>query len=422
MDWVLGDCEYCHVDMNGASNQDREPTSAPLHRDVAAIARISVVQKILEVICRTTGLGFSAIARVTDGQWIACAVRDEISFGLEPGGELELQTTLCHEVRCSGDVIAIDHVETDQKFADHQTPRMYGFQSYISVPIRLPDGTFFGTLCAIDPKPAIVNTPDVIGMFTLFADLIAQHLDGQTRLTASETALAVERETAQFREQFMAVLGHDLRNPLAAIRSGADILALDPLDGETADVVSIIQRSASRMTSLIENVLDFARGRLGGGLSAHLKPSPKLSGHLQQVVTELQTSWPAREINYEWRNDDQPAPPVSCDMGRVGQLLSNLLANALTHGDPASPVWVRAGCRSNGFELCVTNHGPTIPPTVQEHLFRPFARGTARPGQEGLGLGLYIATEIARAHDGSLTVQSTAGETCFTFRMGPTET
>ena len=375
------------------------------------------MRKILEVACRSSGMGFSAIARVTDGQWIACAVQDDISFGLKPGGELELQTTLCHEVRCNGELIAIDHVTLDPKFADHPTPKMYGFESYISVPIVLADGTFFGTLCAIDPKPAVVNTPEMIGMFTLFADLIAQHLDGQARVAASEAALAGERETAQFREQFMAVLGHDLRNPLAAIRSGADILAIDPPDRETADVVSIIQRSSARMTTLIENVLDFARGRLGGGLSAHLAPRPKLRSHLQQVVTELQTSWPAREIKYEW-SSPADAPPVVCDAARVGQLLSNLLANALSHGDPASPVWVRTGSYGNGFELCVTNQGPTIPAAVQEQLFRPFSRGAAKPGQEGLGLGLYIATEIAKAHEGALTVQSTDGETCFTFRMG----
>ena len=183
-------------------------------QDVAAIGSIGVVPTILEVMCRVTGLGFSAVARVTEDRWIACAVRDEIEFGLKPGGELQIETTICNEIREHGRVVAIDHVAEDERYCGHPTPEMYGFQSYISVPIRLPDGRFFGTLCAIDPKPARVNRFETIGMFKLFADLIALHLDAQERLNRSETALQDERQRAELQDQFIAVLGHDLRNPL----------------------------------------------------------------------------------------------------------------------------------------------------------------------------------------------------------------
>jgi GAF domain-containing protein len=185
--------------------------------DIASINKIEVVHQILEVVCRTTGLGFSAVARVTESHWVACAVRDEIQFGLQPGGELQIETTICDEIRESGYLVAIDHVAEDANFCNHPTPKMYGFQCYISVPIKLPDGRFFGTLCAIDPRPARVNTPETIGMFKLFADLIGQHLDAQERMTANEAALLSERETAKLREQFIAVLGHDLRNPLGRL-------------------------------------------------------------------------------------------------------------------------------------------------------------------------------------------------------------
>jgi hypothetical protein len=114
---------------------------------------------------------------VTEKRWIACAVRDEISFGLQPGEELRVETTICDEVRASGHVMAIDQATEDQLFRDHPTPKMYGFESYISVPIQRPDGRFFGTLCALDPKPAAVRNPQIIGMFTLFANLIGFHLD-----------------------------------------------------------------------------------------------------------------------------------------------------------------------------------------------------------------------------------------------------
>lgn len=384
--------------------------------DVAAVQQIDVVKQILEVVCRTTGLGFAAVARVTDQRWIACAVRDEIGFGLQPGGELELQTTICNEIRQSGHAVAIDHVDRDGAFCNHPTPRKYGFQSYVSVPIRLKDGSIFGTLCAIDPKPARVNTPEVLGMFQLFADLIGRYLDAQDRMRASETALAHERKIAHLRDQFMAVLGHDLRNPLNAILSATELLrVLQPDEGaeDAAEATLVIERSARRMVALIENLLDFARGTMGGGISVHRIPEPRLKNILEQVIQELQITGPNRTL----RQEISLHQVLSCDAGRLAQMLSNLLANALTHGAPDQPVWIRAEIIDDTFELSVTNLGPTIPPEIIGQLFQPFARGKIRPGEQGLGLGLYIASEIARAHGGTLTAASQDGQTRFTFRM-----
>lgn len=137
--------------------------------DISAVSKIDAVASILEVICRTTGMGFSAVARVTQDRWVACAVRDEIAFGLLPGGELDVKTTICDEIRDSGRAVIIDHVAEDKDYCGHHTPRMYGLQSYISMPIVLPNGEFFGTLCAIDPRSARLNRPEVIGMFRNFA-------------------------------------------------------------------------------------------------------------------------------------------------------------------------------------------------------------------------------------------------------------
>src|SRR5579872_3180286 len=144
--------------------------------DVDAIKRIDAIPRILEVVCRSTGMGFAAIARVTDDRWICCAARDEIGFGLRPGDELKLETTICSEIRQSHQAVVIDHVAEDEIFSGHHTPAMYGFQSYISTPILLADGSMFGTLCAIDPRPARLNDLKTIGMFELFAELIASQL------------------------------------------------------------------------------------------------------------------------------------------------------------------------------------------------------------------------------------------------------
>ena len=152
--------------------------------DIAAINRLTIVPKLLEIICHTTGMGFAAIARVTENKWVACSVRDEIEFGLVSGSELKLETTICHEIRQNGKAVIIDEVKKDEMFCNHHTPAMYGFQSYISVPIILQDGSFFGTLCAVDPKPAKLNNPETINLFKLFTELISFHLDVMGQLDA----------------------------------------------------------------------------------------------------------------------------------------------------------------------------------------------------------------------------------------------
>ncbi len=387
--------------------------AANFEADLAAIDRIRAVPTILEVVCRTTGMGFAAVARVTQDRWIACAVKDDIAFGLQPGGELKVETTICREVRNAGEPVIIDHVADDAVYCGHPTPAMYGFQSYISMPIRLPDGSFFGTLCAIDPRPARLKNPETIGMFKLFAELIGFHLDASDRLAASEASLLDERSASELREQFIAVLGHDLRNPLASIDAGAKMLLKEALSPRGATVVGLVQSSVGRMSELIDNVLDFARGRLGGGLLLSRDAQPALGPALEQVVEELRAAWPDRTIETRF----SIARPVSCDRARIAQLLSNLVGNALTHGAPDAPVTVSASTDDSVFSLSVANKGAPLPPAILERLFQPFFRVAARPGQHGLGLGLYIAREIAAAHGGTLAAASSANETRFTFRM-----
>lgn len=246
-----------------------------IQADIEAVNNIPVVASILEVICRTTGMGFSAVARVTDEKWICCAVRDEIQFGLVPGGELVLKSTICHEIRQSGVGVIIDHVDKDERFYNHHTPAMYGFQSYISLPIILKNGDFFGTLCAIDPRPVVLSSPEIVGMFKLFAELIAFHLDAIDRLALSEMKLTEERQIAELREQFIAILGHDLLNPVSAVLNVAQLLLRVPADDRVKRLANIVQDSAYRMKGLIENILDFARGRLGEGIILNRKDNSR---------------------------------------------------------------------------------------------------------------------------------------------------
>jgi signal transduction histidine kinase len=387
--------------------------SPAIQADIDTIGNIPAVQSILEVICRTTGMGFSAVARVTDTQWIACSVHDEINFGLKPGGELELQTTICHEIRQSGEGVVIDHVANDTAFCNHHTPAQYGFQSYISIPIRKKDGSFFGTLCAIDPNPHRLNNPETRAMFTLYADLISFHIHAVEQLRTTQTKLLEERQTADLREQFIAILGHDLRNPAGAILNCAQLLARMPLEDRVKRLTNIIMDSSFRIKGLIENIMDFAGGRLGGGIVLNYFSTEPLDKVLQQVITELQTNLANRAIESEFNLTET----VDFDGKRIAQLFSNLLSNALTHGKADTPVKVKAVTANGEFKLSVTNTGKKIPQAAMERMFQPFSRGEVKPGQQGLGLGLYISSEIAKAHGGQLDVLSSNEETTFTLTI-----
>nr|ART36787.1 D428 [uncultured bacterium] len=382
---------------------------ADFQNDIENIARIAAVPTILNVICKTTGMGFAAIARVTDGRWIACQVLDNIDFGLKPGGELKVETTICHLVRKNRQPVIINNVDEDAIYSKHPTPKMYGFQSYISMPIVLPDGSFFGTLCAIDPRPARVNSVEVIGMFKLFAELIAFHFDASDKMIRFEKKLLDERQMAELREQFIAVLGHDLRNPLASINAGANqLLRLTP-DTKAAGIVKLMQGSVKRMSGLIDNVLDFTRGRLGGGLALE-RESKSLEPTLRQVIDEISLVWHDRKVTTKF----QLSRPFFGDHARVAQLFSNLLGNAVTHGDD-TPVRVEAYNDDKEFRLDVVNNGNPIPHADLKRLFQPFYRGPCGANLQGLGLGLFIASEIARAHGGDLRATSTITETRFTL-------
>lgn len=380
--------------------------------DINTIQNIPAIPNILSVICKTTGMGFAAVARVTSEQWIACSIHDEINFGLQPGGELALETTICNEIRQTDAPIIINDVSEDPVFCDHHAPKLYGFRSYISIPIYRKEGGFFGTLCAIDPKPASFDSAHVLEMFKLYADLISFYLSAIQQVDSSQQELAEERKTAELRDQFIAILGHDLRNPLGAISSSAQLLVKMLTEEKLLKLARIIKNSAFRMNGLIENVLDFARGRLGEGIMLELKEE-NIDEALKQVVTELQTSSPDADINFR----SNLAEPVNCDIRRISQLFSNLLGNALTHGDKRAAIEVNATSADGVFELAVSNKAPKIPEATLKQLFQPFSRGKIKKEQQGLGLGLYIASEIANAHGGTLTVNSTEDQITFTFRL-----
>lgn len=388
--------------------------SSEFSPDIEAVGAIEAVPVILSMVKHLTGMRFAAVARVTEKNWVACAVDDSINFGLKPGGELVLESTICHEIRQHKNPVVFGHASQHPIFATHHTPLTYGLESYISIPIIKANGDFFGTLCAIDSVPANLEEPAIVKTLTLFAQLIAMSLDTQISLQATKAELLNANEHGRLREQFIAVLGHDLRTPLSAIRMSADLLETKTTEKRSLNLISAIRNSSIRMGTLIENVLDFARGRMGGGIPVKRQLVDDLEHTLALTVDEVKASHPEANLTYTL---DIPIG-IYCDSLRISQLLSNLLGNAVTHGSTSAPIVVRAYSEEDEIVLSVINQGRPIPAQLMPLLFEPFTRSEAGQRGEGLGLGLYIASQIARAHNGDVSVTSSVEEgTCFVARF-----
>lgn len=226
-----------------------------------------------------------------------------------------------------------------------------------------------------------------------------------------------ERDRDRFRELFIGMLGHDLRNSLSAISTGTQALLLtETLTERSSLAVGRIRTSAARMSRMVNQLLDFARSRdIGSGIP--LAPTrADLNAVCHDVVEELRQSYPARVVVEQYDGDAQGA----WDVDRMAQIFSNLIGNALAYGDPDQPIHVRIGREQDEVTAAVESVGPPIPSDVLPTLFDPFRR--AREGRtgktRGLGLGLYITRQIILAHGGDLEASSSAEEgTSFRVRL-----
>ncbi|WP_129794459.1 PAS domain-containing sensor histidine kinase [Sphingosinicella sp. CPCC 101087] len=302
-------------------------------------------------------------------------------------------------------------------YETHLAPllRLQGFVHEIALDLLRSDGTKI---------PVIANAAEKRGSagqhhftrLTLFKAVDRRTYERslvEARVKA-EAAARAEQDAATLREQFIAVLGHDLRNPLAAIAAGVRMLEEGEALSERGRLITReMGAGAARASALIDDVLDFARGRLGGGLPISPDRKQPLTPVLAQVVAEVRAIFPDRSIEEHFALEE----PIYCDRARIGQLAQNLLSNAVTHGAPDIPIKVEAVTDESCFVFSVANGGEPIPAAAMAQLFQPFFRGAVRKSQHGLGLGLFIVSEIAKAHGGTMTVSSGEEETRFTFTM-----
>ncbi|KIN71971.1 GAF domain-containing sensor histidine kinase [Sulfitobacter guttiformis] len=380
--------------------------------DIEMLSNSALIGTILETVMLATNMRFAAVARVTADRWVACRTVDEVNFGLESGDEIEIESTFCQSVRDTSQRIMFSDTATDEVYAGHPIASKFGIVSYASMPIHRSDGTFFGTLCAIDTEARDVQHPRATAMLEMFAEIIGQSLEAEERLEAHEQMVAHERNLSRIQEEFVAVLGHDLRNPVAALDAGLRQLSSEPLTDKSKILLPLMRSSLRRMNDLIENIMLHAKERLGGGIRITAEPNAPLAEAITQVVEEVRAASPTHEITLDLGFDRA----LSCDAPRIAQAISNLLSNAVRYGTDGATICVEGQIDADGVCISVANKGADVPAGLRQDLFNPFKRGDHAAG-EGLGLGLHIASTIATAHNGRIEVTSEGGLTTFSFRF-----
>jgi two-component system sensor histidine kinase/response regulator len=233
----------------------------------------------------------------------------------------------------------------------------------------------------------------------------------QRQLLAQE--LTDRTETLRVNEMFSALLAHDLRSPLSAILASARLLERRSSERVALETAARIVTSGNRMARMIEDMLDLARARLGGGIPVKAEPAD-FKALVERVMREHQAAVPDRsvEASYEGKFNGY------WDAERIAQAASNLIGNALKHGSAAVPVRVRLDGTNDDSVLLIVKNSGAIPPDVLPHLFDPFRGGGHQSGRsDGLGLGLYIVSQIVQAHGGTVDVKTGDGDTAFYVRL-----
>jgi sigma-B regulation protein RsbU (phosphoserine phosphatase) len=278
--------------------------------------------------------------------------------------------------------------------------RMQGSVSEVKLELIARDGAVIPmVLNAIRRESDGVIVHDVAAFVARDRDRYEQELlYSRKRL---EELHGVARDRAVYAEQMIGIVSHDLRNPLGAIRLATELLATaGPKVLDRA--VPRITRAVDRANRLIGDLLDFTQARLGTGIAVAIAPVD-VHRAVAEIVDDLRGTYPARQLVH----DGSGAGTFELDENRLGQLIGNLVANAVAYGLPDSPITISSSVTDAECRVSVHNRGAPIPPEVAKIIFEPMTRGTTAGSKaRSVGLGLFIVREIARAHGGSASVAS----------------
>lgn len=373
---------------------------------IELLTSLDSVAALLRVVCDISGLGVATVAEVTEQRWIACAVEDRIAFGLQPGAELDLESTLCNHVRSSHDAVIISDVTQNPTYCDHPAPGLYGWKSYLSVPVFRPNGTFFGTLCAFDPQPAPrLEQRPVIDTLDGFARLLGELLAREEQRREASPGARGDLDLTPLREQLLVLLEEDLQRPLQALAKEA-----------SADAAQAqrLQAEAQRLAERSAAAADFVRVRLGHGLPLKLTLVEGVNERLTNLLATLQARFPDQTLGSEL--PELPAA-VRLDLPRLLQAMGALLEWVASRNPAGGTLLLRGELDERCYRLAVESRTAVVDPGSLSQVFQP-ALTEATPEQPArLELSLYLAQEVARGHGGSLVARQENGRLRFILTL-----
>ncbi|MDU4058201.1 MAG: GAF domain-containing protein [Pseudomonas oryzihabitans] len=374
---------------------------------VELLTSLDSVAALLRVVCDISGLGVATVAEVTEQRWIACAVEDRIAFGLQPGAELDLESTLCNHVRSSHDAVIISDVTQNPTYCDHPAPGLYGWKSYLSVPVFRPNGTFFGTLCAFDPQPAPrLEQRPVIDTLDGFARLLGELLAREEQRREASPGARGDLDLTPLREQLLVLLEEDLQRPLQALAAQDLPTSAAQAEPWQAEARRLAERSAA--------AADFVRVRLGHGLPLKLNLVEGVNERLTNLLATLQARFPDQTLGSEL--PELPAA-VRLDLPRLLQAMGALLEWVASRNPAGGTLLLRGELDERCYRLAVESRTAVVDPGSLSQVFQP-ALTEATPEQPArLELSLYLAQEVARGHGGSLVARQENGRLRFILTL-----
>lgn len=424
---------------SGASRADDEADST-LDR-LAALAGQSFAsnqaarQATLRLIADQLGMRTSYLSRITP----TAGCSEILAAYNTPGGcevaaatSLTLPDTFCGIVANAPNPapLLIANTRTDARYRSHPAVRAFpNIGSYLGVPIRLSDGCFFGTLCAVDPDPHHF-TPAQVELLVVLARLLATDLEREAELDRRRqveadlaAALAAQQLTnAQLehlshrKSDVVALVSHEFRTPLTVIQGFSEILRDEEFTAdEVREYAGDIHSEAIRLNRMISELLDLERME-AGRMTLHREPVD-LNCLVQSVVERLAPGAPQHPTQLQL---DPALSPVPGDRDKLIQVLTNLLNNAIKYSPQGGPIRISTTAHSDRVEVALDDQGMGIPAGALEKIFDRYARieSSAHRYIQGTGLGLPIVREIVELHGGRVWATSTLGQgSCFRFTL-----
>lgn len=401
-----------------------------LYRDFSAVRKISIVPLMLDTVCRLTGLGFAAVARVTQNRWLACTVLDKVNFGLGEGEELKIETTLCNEIRDNHKAIVIDHVDADETYRDHHTPKLYGLQSYISFPIILKNGEFFGTLCAIGSQPALLNDPKITGTFKLFAELVSFHLQSIDLVEKSFDALQYTKQQLAFshneNQHYQQISQHNFQEQIRKINLFTDILVshADHTDShKTKETAQKINASAKELSSLVKHISTFS--------DMSVSDEPFEAVDLNEVLEQTCFVFDEEKNDMQVTFENNPLPVVHGQPGQLQALFIQLVSYMVNAADK-SPSVIKTSARAmtafevnaslpldkelDYCELCFEYKHKGIEEQHLDNIFDIIIHSRDSKRSDRYEAGLAASRKIIQGHKGYIHASVVAGRS-LTFKV-----